>query len=119
MKGLIFFHFIICVVANLNVERDLSSCPLPQTMAWLKIQFVDDHENLQPIQPPSFWTNYTFWIPPVVSNIQFTSLDPNKTCVYPKPVSERVVYYNISKENVILFSVIWWGKPWTLFIGLS
>lgn len=99
------------VVWSLAVYDDLALPPLPEFFRWQLINFTDDHSNRQPNQPSWEWTNVTIEIPYKSSKIKYkhTPICQVTVCLTCLPV--------LNTQEIILLSVVWWGKPWVMQLG--
>jgi len=110
------------VVLSLAVYDDLALPPLPEFLRWQLINFTDDHSNRQPNQPSWEWTNVTIEIPYKSSKIKYkhTPICQVTACLTCLPIlnTQEIPYYSVDEYNeIIVLSVVWWGKPWVMQLG--
>ena len=76
-----------------------------------------NHTGRQPTQRWAQWTNFSFPIPPGAIAAQVTSIAPGgNPWMKIVDVSEMICYYAIDSKSLMM-SVVWWGKPWKLYLG--
>ena len=93
----------------------------PGFETWQSVQFNEDHSwGRSADQPSHMWQNITIPVPYGVFGIQLTAVDSNGYINRAGGRSADIPFYSVDRKRSRLdVSVVWWGTPWTLFIGYS
>lgn len=85
---------------------------------WQGLQMQEYHNGWGTEQPPRQWYNVTFEIPYGASGVQVTAVDSNGQIMTTGGTSAAVAHYSHNlMRNRLQVSFVWWGAPWTAFVG--
>jgi hypothetical protein len=99
------------VISNLLTPRSGTS------MQWSAYIMADHHSTRGPVQLPSQWTNITIDVPDGAATAQLTAYPPSNN-MNDNLVGywAKIAYFNVSC-NQLNVSVVYWDRPWTLYVG--
>jgi hypothetical protein len=85
---------------------------------WQGMQINEGHWGRSADQDPSQWQNFTISIPYGTRGIQVTAVDSNGAIMTQGGYNADIPTYMVDRRRSKLkLSVVWWGAPWTFFIG--
>jgi len=109
-----FLYVFLPICYATIVYTTLNEAPLPG-FKFEKFRLTGNHSDKYPDQPPSEWTNMTFWTPGWGLPMQFTTnIDGNHSDTIPGDVPYYAV---IEQEAKVFISFIWWTDNMDVWVG--
>jgi|GEM_PF-6038428 len=91
---------------------------IPGYDSWQGLQMQEGHWGRGAEQPAYQWTNVTFEIPYGATGVQVTAVDSNGQIMTQGGHSADIPFYSVNRmRSKLQVSFVWWGAPWTVFVG--